>query len=130
MLLLIVEVVLIFGFGYTYAQDVRQVYPFPGCEDETIVLRHIERPQYEDMMKEIFMRGYEVDVYDCSNMSIDLASYLNNRGYDSRVECGWDDERAHAWVELKLYLDPSINVIHKQQPSFPSYTFSEELCDS
>jgi len=130
-LLVIIEVLLMFGFGYTYALDVKFVPVFPACPNGTVaVLRYEEQPVYEEMMEEINKRGYQQDVYDCSNMSIDLNSYLNNRGYTSRVECGWDNESAHAWVELKLYLDPTSNVIYKQRPIFPSYNYKQEVCDS
>lgn len=59
-------------------------------------------------------RTYELDVYDCSNMSFDLAVNLCRKGYDARI-LGYSTGAAgyyHAVVEVIVegtawYLDPS-----------------------
>jgi RNA polymerase subunit RPABC4/transcription elongation factor Spt4 len=45
-----------------------------------------------------YAHKYEVGVYDCSDMSVALAKYLEEKGYDTSVI--GDDNNVHAWVYI------------------------------
>ena len=63
----------------------------------------------------IAKREYKLNVYDCSNMAVDLALKLVNKGYDARLYLYQPmySSQGHAIVEVHLsadrviYLDPT-----------------------
>ena len=130
-ILIIVELVLALGLGYTLGFDAGTSEENVYCTNTTKTIIQYVRPEYEELMLEVSKREYELDVYDCSDMSIDLADMLTEIGYDARVECGWNTKDAgHAWTVVKLYLDPSKLTIHKQKPEYKKYSYSMETCDT
>ena len=130
-LLIIIEIVLAFGLGFTWSLGHTELPSF-SCfcskEECPVAIQYQWKPEYEMMMNEIYDIGYTNNTYDCSNMSWDLTQNLTRKGYDARIMCGWNNTNAHAWVELKLWLDPSSNIIRTQHPKYNQYSYLESTC--
>ena len=81
------------------------------------VSAYFSTPEYVKEMFDVFtMRTYEVDVWDCSNMSMELRDRLIDKGYDAYICSGFMEEDyekavnsgkkwyelAHVWVKVRL----------------------------
>lgn len=69
-------------------------------------------PCYEDYIR-IANYPYEVNVYDCSNMSYEYFKVLLKNGYNPKIICTYrqGDRAGHAflWVEEFGFIDPTWN---------------------
>ena len=87
-----------------------------GC---TSVIQHSLHDEVRTITAQISVSEYEIHVYDCSNMSFDLALLLNSAGYDARLFAYIPKDipsgLGHVIVEVVVdghvyYIDPTLPV--------------------